>query len=89
MFSLFLVQILLSIVTLGIYAPWAISKIYSYLASHLKWGQEVFALELSGGRLFSLYLKGILLSIITLGIYSAWFEAELDRYYAECASLNA
>jgi len=88
LFSLFLVQGLLTCITFGIYGAWATAKIAAYMASKLKWGADAFACNMEGGKLFSINLKGILLTGLTLGIYSAWYQAELTAYQYDCTTVG-
>jgi len=77
---------ILSVITLGIYTPWFIVKLWKYFASNsdiLEGETKVGALDFTGtgGDLFVTFLVGYLLSIITLGIYFPWFMVKLAIYY--------
>ncbi len=78
--KLFLVNTLLTVVTLGIYSSWARVAIMKYIMQHLKLGRLTFDFEGEGMTLFLIMLKGIFLSIITVGIYAFWFVKDLNVY---------
>ena len=71
--NLYIVQALLTIVTLGLYGPWMRVKIQKYLFSHTKLGQLRFSFHGDGGDLFVINLLGGILLYPTLGIYMAWY----------------
>ena len=56
LFSLILGQTLLSIITLGIYIPWATVKITKYFAEHTEVGGKAASFSGTGGAFFSLCL---------------------------------
>ncbi|GAB1481286.1 hypothetical protein MASR2M78_01010 [Treponema sp.] len=79
-FSLYLVQFLLTLITLGIYAPWAYAKIYKYFATKTSLDGKPFDFTGTGGEMFSLFLVQFLLTMITFGIYGAWAFAKIVKY---------
>ena len=87
LFGKFLVEILLSCITLGIYIPWFIVSLYKYIAENLtlktKDGDVKFDFTGTGGALFVTYLVGALLTLITFGIYGAWYFCTLLKYQYE------
>jgi uncharacterized membrane protein YjgN (DUF898 family) len=80
LFVLALVQGLLTMVTLGIYTPWAQVKFMQYMNQHTRvyyrerWFQGNFTGD--GGQYFVLNLVGLLLTQLTLGIYYPWYYAK-------------
>lgn len=78
---LFLKSVGLTMITIGFYAPWAISAISTYIAQNSIYGNHAFDLRVKAEELFFIILKGILLSIVTLGIYSFWFRANLHNFF--------
>jgi uncharacterized membrane protein YjgN (DUF898 family) len=82
-FSLLFIQGLLTIITFGIYAPWAIVKIQKYLAQNLTLEGKPFEFDGEGSPLFSLMFVQILLTIITFGIYYAWALIKIGKYMIE------
>jgi len=90
----FLLGILLTVITAGIYAPWFACNIYRYLADNTQIkGAQRGTLQLSftgtGGGLFVMALVGGLLSMITLGIYGAWFMVKMCKWVCDNAQAKA
>lgn len=79
---MYLVGLLLTILTLGIYGSWLRVKIDRYVWSHLSFGGVKAEFTGKGSELFWINLKGIVLSIITLGIYGFWYARNLYRWNA-------
>jgi uncharacterized membrane protein YjgN (DUF898 family) len=88
LFVQFLVGIILTVITLGIYAPWFAIKLTKFvydnttLSGSAKGGMRL-EFRGTGGQLFVTYLVGILLTIITLGIYGPWFWAKLIKFFSD------
>ncbi len=80
-FFMYLKGVLLSIITIGFYAPWFRCKMSKFLVENSRYGNQPFNFSGEGFELFKIYLKGILLSIITIGIYAFWFSANLAKFY--------
>lgn len=79
-------QVALTIVTLGIYWPALMIKIYRYFVDKtviLDNGTEkaCFGFEGKTGRGFGLLWGQALLCIVTLGIYSPWAVAKIANYF--------
>jgi uncharacterized membrane protein YjgN (DUF898 family) len=88
LFVTYLVGFLLTYITLGIYAPWFLCKMFKWVFSNtrlLENEQPVgsFDFEGTGGEFFVTYLVGFLLTMITLGIYAPWFQVKLTKFVAE------
>lgn len=88
LFVLFLVGYLLTLVTLGIYAPWFIVKVMRYMADNSKGADELgngygLRFNATGGQLFVTLLVGYLLTMVTIGIYAPWFMCKLQKLYSE------
>ena len=81
-------DILLTIVTLGIYSAWFSMNLRSYTHRHIRYGNVEFSNEARGGEYFILYLKGYLLTLLTLGIYSFWFQKDIFNYYIDKMELK-
>jgi uncharacterized membrane protein YjgN (DUF898 family) len=77
---LFYKNILLTIVTLGIYGSWMTANIQKYIYGHLRFGNVTFGYCGLGSDRFKINIKGLLLTIFTLGIYSFWWSAEILNY---------
>jgi uncharacterized membrane protein YjgN (DUF898 family) len=85
-------ELLLSVITVGIYFPMAALKLYKYFAERTfaKSGEtkRKFGFEADNIKDFLFIWGQILLTIITLGIYYPWFICKLgtkilDRTYLE------
>lgn len=84
----FLVGELLSMITLGIYAPWFMCKLQKFVFSNvqiLENGQPVGQVDFvgEGGALFGTFLVNYLLMMITLGLYAAWFNVNMRKFFAQ------
>jgi uncharacterized membrane protein YjgN (DUF898 family) len=80
------VQILLCVVTLGIYIPVAYIKVYRYFAERTRIDRDngqVGTLGFQGqiGKGFGLMWGQILLTIITVGIYTPWALAKVGKWF--------
>lgn len=84
--SLIWVQMLLSVLTLGIYLPAACIKIYRYLVGH----SEILVEQKPEGRLgfrgqtgrgFGLLWGQMLLTAITVGVYAPWALAKAGKWF--------
>jgi len=86
-------QILLSIITLGIYIPGAMLSLWEHFAYRTvitKNGQPAGSFIFSrqpGG--FAYLWKQILLSIVTLGIYTPWAYANSIRYFLNLTAVHS
>jgi uncharacterized membrane protein YjgN (DUF898 family) len=83
----FLIGYVLTIVTLGLYAPVWINKMHRILVSNMRYGSEPFVYTGTDGEAFRIGLKGLILSILTLGIYSFWWQADMQRFTLENTAL--
>lgn len=79
---------LVTIATLGICYPWALTMIYGWKINHTV--IEVHRLQFTGSAigLFGQWLKWLLLSILTLGIYSFWVRIKLMDWKASQTSFR-
>ena len=86
LFGNLFVGVLLTIITLGIYLPWFVVKLYKYVLENTIMkvgGSEVrFDFRGSGAELFGTWIIGVILSIITLGIYYSWFVVSVSKFFA-------
>jgi uncharacterized membrane protein YjgN (DUF898 family) len=81
-------DVLLSILTLGIYSSWLSMNLRSYTHRHMRYGNIEFANEARGVDYFILNFKGALLSILTLGIYAFWWQKDIFNYYIDNLELK-
>jgi uncharacterized membrane protein YjgN (DUF898 family) len=78
---LFFKNLLLTVITLGIYGAWMTVNLRNYVLGNVKFGNLKFQSKANGGAYFVLNLKGYFLSIFTLFIYSFWWMKDLFAYY--------
>lgn len=81
--QLFLGGVLLTIVTLGLYAPVLTNSMRRYLTERTRFGSAAFGYDGKGSTAFAITMKGAFLSIVTLGLYYPWFVAALMRFRIE------
>ena len=74
---------LLSMLTLGIYSPWAWVRLFKLKASHTLINGKKVIFNGTGSNLFIICLVNILLTIITLGIYTPWAICSISRWKAQ------
>ncbi len=75
-----LLQILLTVCTLGIAFPWAVCLKESWIAKHTVIDGRQLYFDGNGGQLFGNYIKWLLLTIITLGIYAFWLSIKMKQW---------
>jgi hypothetical protein len=75
-----ILQFLLTAVTLGLGAPWAVCIKERWIASHTVIDGRQLFFDGTGGQLFGNYIKWFLLTIITLGIYSFWLTINMKKW---------
>lgn len=71
---------IITICTLGICYPWAITMVYNWEAKHTVVNGKRLRFDGSAIGLFGNWIKWLLLCIITLGIYSFWLEIALKKW---------
>jgi len=81
--EVFIVHVLLlSMLTLGIYSPWAWVRLFRLRASHTRINDKPTTFTGTGGEFFVLCLVNGLLTIITLGIYWPWAACRISEWKA-------
>lgn len=80
-------DLLLTLVTLGVYGPWFVAKLTGHIYSQITFGPTRhgrlrFSFTGTGGELFELGLRGLLVPL-TLGLYSPWHLCAVLRYWAD------
>jgi len=87
LFGKFIVGMLLTGITFGIYKAWFDCTLKKFFANHTQIGYQGKGynadFEGQGGELFVLYLVGGLLTGITFGIYGFWFMTNLMKFNAD------
>jgi len=79
----FIVGYLLTLVTLGFYAPIWINRMHTISMNRTSFGNMPFRYDGGDREVWKMTMKGWLLSLVTFGIYYPWFLAEIGRYRAE------
>lgn len=74
---------LLSLITLGLAAPWAMAMYYRWQTEHTIINGRRLRFTGSGGQLFGQWIKWWLLTVVTLGIYTFWVWPRLIRWCTE------
>ncbi len=72
--------IVLTAVTLSLYAPVFYTQVRRYVTENTWYGGQRLSFHGADGRLFWPHLKMLLLLLPTLGLYRFWFEAEMNNY---------
>ena len=75
-----ILQGLLTAITLGLGAPWAVCMKERWMAKHTVIDGKRLVFDGKGGQLFGQYIKWLLLTIITLGIYSFWLGIKMKQW---------
>jgi uncharacterized membrane protein YjgN (DUF898 family) len=71
-FKIKIVNIIFSILTLGLYYPWAKAKTLSYLYSHTSFEDQPFAFTGTGKEMFKGFIKAILIFLIIDAVFFAF-----------------
>ena len=72
--------ILVTVVTLGIAAPWAITMVEGWTAKHTVIEGRRLQFNGSAVSLFGHWIKWLLLTIVTLGIYGFWVSIKMKQW---------
>ncbi len=70
----------LTIITLGLGAPWAVCLKERWYANHTIIDGKRLFFDGTGGQLIGNYIKWFLLTIITIGIYSFWLSIKMKKW---------
>lgn len=71
---------LVSIITLGLGAPWAMCRLYEWEIEHTVIEGRRLRFDGKAIELFGHWIKWLLLTIITLGIYGFWVNIRLKQW---------
>jgi uncharacterized membrane protein YjgN (DUF898 family) len=88
LFKEYLIGLLLTGVTLGIYLPWFICSVQRWVINNTSLqpsprGVLQLNFKGQGGDLFGKLIIGLLLTGITCGIYYPWFAVSMQKYFTE------
>ncbi len=71
---------LVTFLTFGICAPWAICLVYNWETKHTVINGQRLYFNGTAVGLFGNWIKWLLLTIVTLGIYSFWLSIALKKW---------
>jgi len=71
---------LITILTLGICFPWAITMIINWETKHTVINGRRLCFDGTATQLFGNWIKWLFLTIITLGIYSFWIGIAIKKW---------
>lgn len=71
---------LITALTLGICAPWAVTMIESWKAKHTVINGRRLYFDGSAINLFAHWIKWLILTVITLGIYGFWAQIKMIQW---------
>jgi len=77
---LFIWTSLLTIVTLGIFTPWAVAAQMRWLTAHTEIDGKQLCFKGSGIGFFANWILTIILTVITIGIYMPWGMVRYIRW---------
>ncbi|QMU28930.1 YjgN family protein [Adhaeribacter radiodurans] len=80
LYSVFFVNLFLTLFSFGIYMPWFITNLRREIIGNLRFGDAQFSFEGSASELFMILLKGQLLTILTLGVYYFFMTRDLYKH---------
>lgn len=78
-----LLGVLVTVLTMGICAPWAMCMVYDWEAKHTVINGRRLRFDGTALGLFGKWLVWLLLCVITLGIYSFWLQIKLKKWKTE------
>jgi uncharacterized membrane protein YjgN (DUF898 family)/Flp pilus assembly protein TadD len=82
--EVFIIHIfLLSMLTLGVYSPWAWVRLFRLRASHTRINGKLMNFTGTGGQFLVVGLVNGLLTILTLGIFWPWASCRISRWKAQ------
>jgi uncharacterized membrane protein YjgN (DUF898 family) len=90
LFKAMFVPMLLTSLTLGIYAPWMVCKLWSWIDENVEVNGQRGRLTFhgDGGTLLGKWILGAILTYCTLGIYGAWFANDIFAFYWENTKID-
>jgi hypothetical protein len=86
LFGKFIVGILLTYCTLGIYSLWFAQDMFAFKWENTKIDGRPFGFRKDVGGFFGTYLVNVLLTYVTCGIYAPWMMCNLVKWESEHVS---
>ena len=81
--TVFIHLMLIGTITLGIYIPWAMVRLWKLKAAHTRINGKQVTFDGTGGKFLALCLIQGLLTFVTLGIYGPWALCRIIRWRTE------
>ncbi|MEQ1692541.1 MAG: DUF898 family protein [Gemmatimonas sp.] len=78
--GIWLLNVILCVVTLGLYVPWAYVSFQSWFAKNTSIDSRRLTFKGSGARFFGQYLLIVFFTLITLGLYTPWGICRLRNW---------
>ena len=75
-----ILQVLLTVITLGLAYPWAVCMKERWIAKHTIIDGKQLVFDGTGVQLIGKYLLWWFLTIITFGIYSFWLNIKMKQW---------
>lgn len=75
-----ILQVLITVLTLGLAYPWAVCMKEKWVAKHTIIDGKQLVFDGTGLQLFGSYIKWYLLTIVTLGIYGLWLPIKMEQW---------
>jgi hypothetical protein len=90
LFSTMFVNMILVSITFGIYAPWAVCKMWAWVDENTEVNGQRGRLTFhgDGATLLGKWIVGTILTSCTGGIYGAWFANDIFAFYWENTKLD-
>jgi len=73
---------LLTLITLGFYAPIWTNRVHAFLINRTSFGDTRFRYDGTDFEAWAIAMKGLFFSLVTFGIYYFWYLAEITRFRA-------
>lgn len=83
LYGMYLKDILLIILTLGIYFFWHQTNLMRFRRENSTLGGGAFQYSGTGGDLLKIWFKGQILTMLTLGIYAPWQMVAIHNYHID------
>ena len=90
LFKAMFVPLLLTYITMGIYGPWMVVKMWSWQYENIEVNGQRGRLTFhgDGGTLLGKWILGVILTYCTAGIYGAWFVNDIFAFYWESSKID-
>ncbi len=80
-YKLFMKNLVISMITFGVYFPWMACAIFNYLLKHIRIGDNEFEFRGSGSDLLGEIIMGTILTFFTFYIYLPIYRKNIFNFY--------